>query len=258
MRNSNYDKFPVVTVPNNDGACVAGWEAIGRRLREAIARRAARKTVLVVECYPGVDEASVLAALTRELRPTLALRSADALKAEHEIDRLCEPFLGGDDPVFGYLSNLTLPQFFSLDRITASALQVGAVEQGVVLVVGVGARLIADGDLLVYADLARWEIQQRQRRGEIGNLGANNASQSAGLKYTRVLHRLARGRSLEETAASPVRLLPRYKRPTGAEVGRRRCGPSRARRSSAPTVSRGAVLRSRAVGRPMDEGGLRP
>lgn len=185
MRNSNYDKSPVVTVPNSDGACVAGWEAIGRRLRETIAQRAARKTVLAVECYPGVDERAVLTALTRELKPAQALHSADALKSEAEIERLCAPFLGGDDPVFGYLSNLTLPQFFSPDRITARALQVGAIERGLVLVVGVGARLIADGDLLVYADLARWEIQQRQRRGEIGNLGANNASHPAGLKYKR-------------------------------------------------------------------------
>ncbi len=185
MRNSTYDKFPVVAVPNSDGACVAGWEAIGHRLRETIARRGARKTVLVVECYPGVDERAVLATLTQELKPTLALCSAEALKSEAEVDRLCGPFLGGDDPVFGYLTNLTLSEFFELDAITARALQVGAVERGLVLVVGVGARLIAEGDFLVYADLARWEIQQRQRRGEIGNLGANNASQPAGLKYKR-------------------------------------------------------------------------
>jgi mannose-6-phosphate isomerase class I len=37
----------------------------------------------------------------------------------------------------------------------------------------------------VYADLARWEIQLRQRRNEIGNLGAHNLDERASLKYKR-------------------------------------------------------------------------
>jgi hypothetical protein len=36
-----------------------------------------------------------------------------------------------------------------------------------------------------YADLARWEIQRRQREGRIGNLGARNLDERASLKYKR-------------------------------------------------------------------------
>jgi hypothetical protein len=51
-------------------------------------------------------------------------------------------------------------------------------------VIGTGAVLIApEWDLLIYADLARWEIQKRQRRGEIGNLGLSNLSASSAEKY---------------------------------------------------------------------------
>jgi mannose-6-phosphate isomerase class I len=39
--------------------------------------------------------------------------------------------------------------------------------------------------VLVYADLARWEIQMRQRRHEIGNLGAVNLEETPSLKYKR-------------------------------------------------------------------------
>jgi len=39
--------------------------------------------------------------------------------------------------------------------------------------------------LLVYADMPRWEIQQRQRRNAVGNLGAENQQESPGLKYKR-------------------------------------------------------------------------
>jgi len=51
--------------------------------------------------------------------------------------------------------------------------------------VGCAARLIHLGDVLVYADLARWEAQLRFRRNQTGNLGAENLTQAASLKYKR-------------------------------------------------------------------------
>jgi mannose-6-phosphate isomerase class I len=57
---------------------------------------------------------------------------------------------------------------------------------GLFFVLGTGATLaVPRPDLLVYADLARWEIQQRQRRGEVSNLGANNSGERPALKYKR-------------------------------------------------------------------------
>ena len=37
-----------------------------------------------------------------------------------KIDALVAPFLGGDDPVFGFLSGLTLPQFFDEERLASA------------------------------------------------------------------------------------------------------------------------------------------
>ena len=59
-------------------------------------------------------------------------------------------------------------------------------KHGLLLIVGTGASLLsAEPNLLVYADMARWEIQQRQRRNAIGNLGADNLQESPGQKYKR-------------------------------------------------------------------------
>ncbi len=184
MRTSNYDKFPFIQVPGNASACVAGWGAVGRRLVEAVRGRGQAGTVVVIECYPGVIEDEVGAALKPVLRPELVVHTREAFKTEVEIDRLCEPFLGGDDPVFGFLSPLTLPEFFDESRAAALRERVRGCP-GLAVVLGAGATLIAPGDLVVYADLARWEIQQRQRRNEIGNLGANNAAAAPGPKYKR-------------------------------------------------------------------------
>ena len=182
---SDYDKFPVLAVPNTADACTVGWEAIAERLRRQIASRDSRRTVLVVECYPGVDEEDVLCQLQRRLAAVLTLKTAEALLPPSRIDELAAPFLGGDDPVFGFLSGLVLSQFFDLEKVTHLRSRVAGLKDGLVLVVGVGARLIAEGDILVYADLARWEAQNRFRRHETGNLGVENRQLPAHLLYKR-------------------------------------------------------------------------
>jgi hypothetical protein len=40
-------------------------------------------------------------------------------------------------------------------------------------------------DLLVFAELSRWNIQHLQRQNLVGNLGTNNLTDSPGKKYKR-------------------------------------------------------------------------
>ena len=185
MRKPNYDKFPFVAVPDSADACVVGWDAIAQRLRDAVAARSARKTVIVVECYPGVRETEVLHKLVERLKPALTLRAANAMLPAGKIDRLVVPFLGGDDPVFGFLSDLNLPQFFDGENLRHLRNAVENVSEGVVLIVGCGATLVSSGDILVYADLARWEAQLRFRRNESSNLGVENRTLAWSLQYKR-------------------------------------------------------------------------
>ena len=185
MRRSNYDKYPYVEVPGGGGTAVTGWEGIAARLRQAVAARGLAKTVLTVECYPGVVEEEVLGQLGRRLAPALAVQAKAAFLPPARIDALVEPYLGGEDPVFGFLCGLELPQFFDLGRVADVRRQIEQVASGLVLVVGCGARLIAEGDVLVYADLARWEAQNRFRRNETSNLGVENRTLSASLQYKR-------------------------------------------------------------------------
>jgi len=185
MSNSNYDKFPSVAVPDSADACVTGWDEIALRLRAAIAARSARKTVIVVECYVGVHETEFLQELKQRLKPSLALHAAKAMLPAEKVDRLVAPFLGGDDPVFGFLSELNLPQFFDEENLGCLRNTVKNVSEGVVLVVGCGATQVSPGDILVYADLARWEAQLRFRRNEASNLGVENRTLAASLQYKR-------------------------------------------------------------------------
>jgi len=185
VRNPNYDKFPFVSVACGATSCVQGWDDIAARLQQVIAQRADKKTVLVVECYTGVDEASVHRELQARLAPVLALHAKDAMRPPEAIDELVKPFLGGNDPVFGFLCGLQLPQFFDDKKVELLRAHAARFGEGVVLIVGCGARLIHDGDILVYADLARWEGQLRFRRHEASNLGVENRTLAANLQYKR-------------------------------------------------------------------------
>jgi mannose-6-phosphate isomerase class I len=185
VRRANYDRFPCIAVPGGEKSCVQGWEAIAAWLRRAVAEGGRAKTVVAIECYTGVDELQILAELPARLSPALTISAAEAMWPAGKIDRLVEPFLGGDDPVFGRLSGLTLQEFFDPTTVDVLRRRIQDADSGLVLVVGCGATLVAADDVLVYADLARWEAQNRFRRGEASNLGVANAALSAGLKYKR-------------------------------------------------------------------------
>lgn len=180
---SNYDKLPCIDVPGHE--CHSGWGAIARELAAALNRCDSPAPLLVVECYPGVDELKLADELAARLKPGLAVVAAPAMKEPEEIDQLIAPYLGGDDPVFGFICPLQLQDFFDETRLTKLRQQAKSA-RGLTLVVGCGASLIApDADLLVYADLARWEAQLRFRRNQSPNLGANNRNLAANLQYKR-------------------------------------------------------------------------
>src|SRR5262249_23320471 len=102
---SAYDKTPFIAVPAPATACVQGWDAIAERLRAAAAAFP-RRLIVTVECYTGVDEPEVLAQLKLRLSPALVIAARDGMLPSQHIDSLVAPFLGGDDPVFGFLCGL--------------------------------------------------------------------------------------------------------------------------------------------------------
>ena len=184
MMKSNYDKQPHVAVPNGAGACVIGWEAVADRLGKAVSARAAKRTVVTIECYTGVHAAEIAEAL-KVLNPVRVVCSSDAFLAAEVIDAKVAPFNGGDDPVFGWMTNLRIADFMDAAKVTSLAAEVEQIQDGLVIVIGNGASLIHAGDILVYADLARWEAQLRMRRDEISNLGIDNKDLKWSLQYKR-------------------------------------------------------------------------
>jgi len=179
---SNYDKYPCTPVSNSAAQCWLGWRNIIDRFKPCSVES---RCTLAVECYPGTFEGSIKDALVEGLRPTEVVYTPDLLKRPDCVDKMLAAVLG-DDPVFGRMNEIGLQAFFEETKLDEARQKVASWRQGFLLVVGVGAAIVSpESDVLVYADLARWEIQGRQRRNEIPNLGTDNFEESPSLKYKR-------------------------------------------------------------------------
>ena len=181
-RKSNYDKFPVISVCTSGADCWENWPVILDRLRTCTTQT---KTVICIECYPGVLETELRRSLEQGLTPEAVIMTIDLLKGFPAIERMVGEVLG-DDPVFGRMNRIQIEDFFDELKLGHARNLATKWEHGLLLVVGTGATLVVpEPDVLVYADMSRWEIQQRQRRNIVGNLGADNLQESPGQKYKR-------------------------------------------------------------------------
>lgn len=186
LRASNYDKTPAVAVPaEHANSCKTGWAAIAETLVAALGDNP--RAVIAVECYPGVHDDDLRKELVSRLTPVTIVDSKEAYRPSAEIEAMVAPYLGGDDPVFGHLNTtLHLADFFDAPKIASLHQDLERESAGLRLVVGPGASLVAPkADLLVYADMPRWEAQLRQRRGEVDNLATGNRGFKPSLQYKR-------------------------------------------------------------------------
>ncbi len=177
---NNYDKYPTKHIKGYKDQSFKGYENI----LEAVKLKCSdnKKQVVVVDCYMGVDLEEIYNAFSK-LNPILTIKSDDVAMSSEEIDNIAKDFLT-DDRVFGIMNTKVLSDFFKEEDIEKVKLEIENINSGIVLVYGVGASLIYDGDITVFADLARWEIQTRYRKG-MGNWKTDNGSEDILRKYKR-------------------------------------------------------------------------
>lgn len=185
-KSSNYDKSPVVRMPEAFASCCyTGWEDITAALQQRIQTINKPRTTLVVECYQGVLDAELILSLKQAFPDALFLLSGQSMLPEEVLNvRLKDDIT--DDEIFGYMTRLNMDCYFDADKVNGLRQQIDEQESGLVIVYGTGAAyILPEPDLLVYADMARWEIQMRFRRNEVSNVGVNNKTARPSLQYKR-------------------------------------------------------------------------
>lgn len=173
MRKSNYDKSPST---KTDGKAVVGWDNIVSTLKE----RWSDKPLWAIDLYCGTYEEDFICAFAKTGRKIIDTRTL--MRPEEEIRQLTERFIT-DDVLFGYMSNIKLSEYFDCSKVEKFK---GSKVQEPCIIVGTGAAcLVPEGAPVAYADMARWEIQQRFRRHEVKALGIDNSQEEPSRQYKR-------------------------------------------------------------------------
>lgn len=182
---SNYDKSPFIQVEGHNDVCREGWEAVCRTIEAAVNRTEGYRSVeghfrvVLLECYPGVQDEEVLPRLQAAL-PGRWIHTSEAMWSEEKMLDLVYPDVT-DDPVFGHITRLEMGDLFDPAKKESLLRSMGSWTN---YIYGPGAAALVDRwDLLVYLDMPRWEAQLRFRSNETANLGFTNKTLKASLKY---------------------------------------------------------------------------
>ncbi len=162
-----YDIYPAFALA--DGKVEHGFLALASHLLG--------HSQIVIDGYVGVLWESLQAQLDQALQSQGVhaewIQVAKALRPTREIDTLIEPFLGGNDPIFGKRFTGTLRDFFDVRSLTPKP---DHRPSEMIIYYGTGAALFTEDAYIVYVDVPKNEIQFRARAGSITNLGATEAT----------------------------------------------------------------------------------
>lgn len=181
MRKSNYDKQPATLV---EGNIWQGWDAIRQEINNRSTVAAGKnRCVIVVECYQGVHHEELWSEL-KALNVDHAFDTSAIFKTVDEVKQMTYPYIT-DDRLFGFRANFSMADFLDVQKLQNLRNELAGLS-GVVLVYGHGAAVVApDADLLIYADMPRWEIQMRSRKHEVCGLGVDNYAEAPSYHYKR-------------------------------------------------------------------------
>ena len=172
---SEYDRFPKTTIKNHKA--FRGYDEIYHELNNKMNN----SSVVVFDYYPGVDEEEVYE-LIKRFNFSLEINMHDIFKDGKTMSEQMKYNLT-DDRVFGKMYYGNLVDFIDEDKLEEAQNKIKEQKESVI-VYGVGAGLVSHGDVYVYFDMARWEIQLRYRKG-MANYNVDNYDEDILKKYKR-------------------------------------------------------------------------
>ena len=178
----SFNKYPTIKISPEQDNCVLGWEHICKSIEKALTLIDNRNKKIVIECYQGCNLNKIKNIITSHFSNDTIIDSADFMKSEAKIRELTQPDVT-DDRVFGVITQLRMQDFFDSSKMEAIKEQP---INNTTFYIGIGASLLVEKpDLIIYADMARWEIQQRMRSNEVDNIGINDREETIEKQYKR-------------------------------------------------------------------------
>lgn len=164
---SRYDIYPSFKTGNNK--IFEGYDTLAERIKG--------QKLVVIDGYSGIFfnlfQEQLESILSKAGISTKWISTEALLKPEDEIEELTGPFLGGDDPLFGRRTTLSLEDFFSGEKLKKI---IPDPDADINFIIGPGAALVPWEGLMIYVDIPKNEIQYRARAGSVSNLGSKTSS----------------------------------------------------------------------------------
>lgn len=154
----NYDKYPEIKINGFDNDVFKDKYAIIEKISQY---KEQSHFCLTVECYPGVYD-EIYDLIYEAYQPDVVIRSEDIFYDKETLNHMMQPHLT-DDRVRGVMYYGNMEDFVDQKELSKKKDLLSAPQK--ILIYGVGASLISRGDIYIYCDLARWEIQLRYRSG---------------------------------------------------------------------------------------------
>ena len=152
MRNSgkyhNYELHPVKRMEGFDKQAWEGAGAIGKILQERVSGilQQKNKAVVCFDMYPGVRKEEILC-LAETLRPVQIWDMEDYARTEDDINQMFADFIT-NDRVFGVMCHKKIDSLFEAEKLEQARAELKATAQGCVVIMGMGAGILSEGDLL--------------------------------------------------------------------------------------------------------------
>jgi len=141
----------------------------------ALAVRIAKYKTITIDGYTGVFWNTIVESLDAEFvklgKKVRWFHVDAAMKSTDALDEMLEPYLGGDDPLFGKITDKSLIDWFDAEKLSHIQPDDSA---DINIIIGCGAALAGWAAPLVYFDLPKNELQFRARAGMAGNLGVKD------------------------------------------------------------------------------------
>ncbi len=171
---SKYNNLPFVELKNKKYNVTTGWDKICNLIQTKVGDLGHDKTIIVVETYQGVLHEELISNLTTHLKPTKFIHSDSWFLSEQVVPQLVFPDVT-EDRIFGRITNLRMVDFFDPTKVEKIKQEVEDLNTGTCIIYGYGSSLVfPESDVLIYADMPRWEIQLRMRQHLVDNLGVKN------------------------------------------------------------------------------------
>ncbi len=169
-----FDSFPVFTP--SEGSIEKGYDRLAEMIEQNIP---AGLRVLIIDGYQGIEwnkliDELILSLNKLKIQPEFIDVSGCYVPPE-VLRKRAEPFLGGDDPLFGTHYPFGAEVFFDVEKIAQLRIELsvrrGQKSGGLTIIYGTGSSLVEQCDELWYIDVPKDYIQMLAREEKITNVG---------------------------------------------------------------------------------------